>query len=161
MQNHFITRKGSLNDMAELQKLFVDTITTVCTADYDKQQIKVWASGVENKQRWLEVMEKQFIIVVQHENKIVGFATLDNGNYLDFLYVHKDYQRQGIAQLMLNAIEAEAKRLKQTVISSDISKTAKPFFEKNNFIALKEQTNIRQGIEIINYKMTKQLHPYN
>ncbi len=157
MQNHFIIRKGHINDLAELQNLYVDTITTVCTADYDREQIKVWASGVENRQRWHQVMTEQFIIVAQHKSKIVGFATLDNGNYLDFLYVHKEHQRQGIAQLLLDNIEAEAKRLHQNVINSDISKTAKPFFEKNGFIVLKEQTNIKQGVEIINYKMTKQL----
>lgn len=157
MQNHYTIRKGSLNDLAELQRLFVETITTVCTANYDEQQIKVWASSVDNKKRWHEVMTKQFVIVAQYGNKIAGFATLDNGNYLDFLYVHKDHQRQGVAQLLLDTIEAEAKRLNQNIIRSDISKTAKPFFERNGFKTLKEQTNIRQGIEIINYKMTKQL----
>jgi putative acetyltransferase len=157
MQNHYTIRKGSLNDLAELQRLFVETITTVCTANYDEQQIKVWASSVDNKKRWHEVMIKQFVIVAQYGNKITGFATLDNGNYLDFLYVHKDHQRQGVAQLLLDTIEAEAKRLNQNIIRSDISKTAKPFFERNGFKTLKEQTNVRQGIEIINYKMTKQL----
>ena len=157
MRNHFIVRKGQINDLTELQKLFVDTITTICSLDYDKQQIEVWTSSVENKQRWDEIITKQFILVAQDQNKIVGFATLDNGNYFDFLYVHKDHQRQGIAQQLLDDIEAEARRLKQPVLTSDVSKTAKPFFEKNGFKTLEEQTNIRHGVEIINYKMIKQL----
>lgn len=87
MRNHFIVRKGQINDLTELQKLFVDTITITCTSDYDKQQIEAWTSSVENKQRWNEIITKQFILVAEDQDKIVGFATLDNGNYFDFLFV--------------------------------------------------------------------------
>lgn len=156
MQN-FVIREGQITDLTELQKLFVDTITTICTADYGTEQIKAWTSSVKNKQRWQEIMTKQFVMVAQEESKIVGFATLNNGNYLDFLYVHKDHQRQGIAQRLFDTIEAKARQLKQCSLDSDVSKTAKPFFERNGFKILQEQTNIRQGVEIINYKMTKQL----
>lgn len=156
-KQHFILRQGQTNDLTELQKLFVDTITTICTADYDKQQIEVWISSVEDKQRWDEILTKQFVLVAQHADKIVGFATLDNGNYFDFLYVHKDHQRQGIAQRLLDGIETEARRLKQTVLTSDVSKTARPFFEKNNFKVLTEQIVNRKGVNLTNYKMTKTL----
>lgn len=157
MQHQFTIRKGQIGDLAELKVLFVETIKIICSVDYDNQQIDAWASGVENAQRWDDVMSKQLVLVAQHENLIVGFATLDNGNYLDFLYVHKDYQRKGIAQLLLNKIEEEARRLKQYVLTSDVSKTAKPFFERMGFKILKEQINVRQGVELVNYKMTKQL----
>lgn len=157
MRNHFIVRKGQKNDLTELQKLFVDTVTTICSSDYDNRQIEVWTSSVENKNRWDEIITKQFVLVAQDQNKIVGFATLDNGNYIDLLYVHKDHQRQGIAQRLLDDIEAEVRRLKQTQLTSDVSKTAKSFFEKNGFKTLEEQTNIRYGVELINYKMIKQL----
>ncbi|MNE51026.1 putative N-acetyltransferase YafP [compost metagenome] len=157
MHHSFTLRKGEQNDLIELQKLYVDTITTVCTADYDKQQIEVWTSGIENKQRWDEMITKQFVLVAQNENKIVGFATLDKGNYIDFFYIHKDHQRQGIANRLLAEIEAEARRLKQTDLISDISKTAKPFFEKNDFIVLAEQTIIKKGVNLSNYQMTKRL----
>ena len=157
MRNHFIVRKGQINDLIELQKLFVDTIKTICSSDYDKQQIEVWTSSVANKERWDEIIKKQFILVAQEKDKIVGFATLDNRNCIDLLYVHKDHQRLGIAQRLLDDIETEARRLKQPVLTSDVSKTAKSLFEKNGFKILAELTNIRQGVEIINYKMIKQL----
>jgi putative acetyltransferase len=143
--------------LTELQKLFVDTVTTICSSEYDDQQIEVWTSSVENKHRWDEIITKQFVLVAQDQNKIVGFATLDNGSYIDLMYVHKDHQRQVIAQRLLDDIEAEVSRLKQTQITSDVSKNAKPFFEKNGFKTLEEQKNIRHGVEIINYKMIIQL----
>jgi putative acetyltransferase len=157
MPNHFKIRKGELNDLRELQKLFVDTITTICAAHYNSQQIEAWTSSVKNTERWNEMIAKQYVIVAHSENKIVGFATLDNCNYFDFLYVHKDHQRQGIAQQLLNDIEAEARRLKQTLLTAEVSTTAKSFFEKNGYKTQQEQTNLLQGVEIINYNMTKQV----
>lgn len=157
MGDYFIVRKGQIDDLTEMQKLFVDTITTICKTDYDEQQIEVWTSGIENKKRWQDILTKQFVLVAQQEDKIIGFATLDNGSYLDFLYVHKDHQRQGVAQRLLQDIETEVRRLKQTVLTSDVSKTAKSFFEKNNFKVLKEQVVNRKGVNLINYEMAKTL----
>lgn len=155
--NDFVNRKGQLDDLKDMQKLFVDTITAICKTDYDSDQISAWTSGVNNKQRWDDILTKQFVLVVQHVDKIVGFATLDNGNYIDFFYVHKDYQRQGIAQRLLDDIETEAKRLKQTTLTSDVSITARPFFEKNDFNVLREQTVQLKNVIMTNYKMIKHL----
>lgn len=150
-------RLAKISDLPEMQKIFVDTITTVCAADYDEQQIKVWASGADNRERWNEIMTKQFVLVAQNAGKMVGFAALNNGNYIDLLYVHKDHQRQGIAKRLLDEITNEAVRFRQPNLTSDVSKTAKSFFEKNGFKQLEVQTNTRHGIEIVNYRMAKQL----
>ena len=156
MRNSEISiRFARLSDLEEMQKMFVETITTICKNDYSQDQIKVWTSGVDNKQRWDDIITKQLVLIAQHLDKVVGYITLDNRNYIDLLYVHKDYQRQGIAQQLLDEIEAEAKRLKQSVLTSDVSKTAKPFFKKNGFKTITLQTKIIKDVEITNYKMSK------
>lgn len=157
MKNHIIVRKGQIDDLSELQNLFVDTIRAICVFNYNKQQIDAWVSSIENQQRWMDIITKQFVLVAQDQDKIVGFATLENGNYVDLMYVHKDHQRQGIAQQLLDGIEAEARDLNQNVLTSDVSKTALPFFYNNGFTVLEEQKNKRKEVEIINYKMIKQL----
>lgn len=160
MINIFTIRQGTLNDLTELQKLFVDTITEVCKADYDNEQIEAWTSDTKNntnEQRWQDILTKQFVLVAQLDNNIVGFATLDNGNYVDLFYVHKDYQRQGIANKLYADIEAEAKRQRQTILTSDVSETARPFFEKQNFLVVKTQVVNRKNVNLTNYKMTKNL----
>ena len=152
-----IIRKGQIEDMSEMQLMFVDTITSVCSADYDIQQIKVWTSSIENVQRWNDILTEQFVLIAQEEGRIVGFATLRDGNYLDLLYVHKDYQRQGIAHKLYYEIENEAMSSGQTELTSDVSITAKPFFEKAGFQVINQQTVIRQGVEFTNFKMMKEL----
>jgi putative acetyltransferase len=140
-----------------MQKMFVDTISTICKDDYSPEQIKVWTSSIENTQRWTDKLTSQYFLIAELDNKIVGYASLENNEYIDFLYVHKDFQRQGIADRLYTEIENEAIKRKATVLTSDVSKTAKHFFEKKGFKTLNEQTNIINAVKIVNYKMTKQL----
>ena len=162
MTKEFTIRKGQLGDLAELQKLFLDTITEVCKADYNEDQIDAWISETknnENRQRWIDILTKQFVLVAQIRNEIVGFITLDNGNYIDLLYVHKSHQRKGIADILYKKIENEARRLIQPFLNSNVSKTARPFFEKVGFEVIKTQTVLRQNVELTNYKMEKKINP--
>ena len=150
-------RKGHIDDLAELQQLLVDTVFNVCKVDYNSDQISVWTSSIENEKRWRDILTNQFVLVAQDRKKIVGFCTLDNGNYIDLLYIHQNYQRQGIARKLYADIEKEARRQRQTELTSDVSKTARPFFEIVGFKMLKEQSISLKGVELTNYKMTKGL----
>ncbi len=140
-----------------MQKMFVDTITTICRDDYTPEQIKVWTSSVENTQRWTDKLTSQYFLIAELDKKIVGYASLDNNDYIDFLYIHKDYQRQGIADRLYSEIEKEAVKRKATVLTSDVSETARRFFEKKGFKTIAPQTNIIKDVEIRNYKMSKLL----
>ncbi len=150
-------RKGVLSELSEIQNLFSETITFVCQNDYDQRQIEVWKSSIENIERWQSLIQNQYFIVAELKDKIVGFASLDKGNYIDVLFVHKDFQRMGIAQKLFIELENEAKRLNSYVLTSDVSKTAKAFFESNGFAVLAEQVQVRENVEIVNYKMQKEL----
>jgi putative acetyltransferase len=162
MRTEYVIRIGQLVDLAELQKLFLETITEICIADYNDDQINAWISDTKsnrNKQRWIDILTKQYVLVAHINNEIVGFATLDNGNYIDLLYVHKNHQRQGIADSLYENIENEAKRQNQSSLTSNVSKTARPFFEKVGFEVTKEQTVVRRNVELTNYKMEKKINP--
>lgn len=152
-----IFKKAAISDLKEMQELYTETIKSVCKNDYNPDQIEAWISGVHNTDRWLEVVNTQFVLLAIIQNKITGFGTLKNGNYIDFFYIHKDFQRQGIADKILTELELEAIKQHSKMLTSDISITAKPFFEKKGFRVKAEQKNIRLGIELINYKMEKKL----
>jgi putative acetyltransferase len=151
------TRFAKLEDLAEIQKMFVDTISVICKDDYSPDQIKVWTSSIENKDRWMDKLAIQYFRIAICENKIIGIASLEQMNYFDLLYVHKDFQRQGIASKLYVEIEKEALNKGATAIYSDVSKTAKPFFLKKGFKSFAQQTILIQGIEMVNFRMTKKL----
>ncbi|WP_345237521.1 GNAT family N-acetyltransferase [Hymenobacter saemangeumensis] len=136
----------------------MDTISSVCRPDYTAKQLEVWTSGVNNEQRWRDILLNQFVLVALQDTEIVGFATLDAGHYIDLLYVHKDYQRQGIAQELYTEIEKEARQQQQVELTADVSITARVFFESVGFSVINEQVVMRQGVELINFRMRKFLH---
>lgn len=137
--------------------MFVDTITTICKNDYSPEQIKVWTSSSENTQRWTDKLTSQYFLVADLDNKIVGYASLENSNYLDILYVHKDHQRKGIADKLYAEIEKEAIKKKNDHPKFRRKQNSKTIFEKKGFKTIAPQTNIIKDVEIINYKMTKTL----
>ena len=148
-------RHATLNDLNEMQDLFVETIISTCSKDYNDEQINVWTSSVENKDRWRARITNQYFLVAEIDNKIVGYGSLDNGNYLDFLYVHKDFLRKGIANLIYEKLKSESFRHGFDKLTSDVSKTALPFFESKGFKIIKENKNMMNGVEIINYHMSQ------
>ena len=150
-------QRGSKSDIEAMKKLFYDTITAVNVRDYEKAQIEEWRSTGKNKKRWEDLMEEQLVWVAKEEGNLLGFASLKDGNYLDFMYVHKDHQKQGIASQLYDAVEKEAHGFGSSDISSDVSITAKDFFLRRGFVVDAEQIQRRGGVEIKNFKMHKKL----
>ena len=150
-------RFALLSDLPEMQKLYAETIQAVCINDYSQQQIDVWKTTAENTERWTNVVNEQLAVVAEKNHKLIGFGTLRDGNYIDFFYIHKDFQGQGIADKILSQLETHALKSGNFNLTSDVSITAKPYFEKKGFLVVKEQKNLRKGVELINYKMSKTL----
>jgi putative acetyltransferase len=150
-------RTAELKDLAEIQQLFTDTISAVCAKDYTNEQIKAWTAGVKDTERWNEKLRCQYFLLAEFNQNLLAFASLQENKHLDMFYVHKDHQNQGIANQLLDLLEMEALKNGSTCISSNVSITAKGFFEKKGFSTIAQQINVIEGIELINYKMEKPL----
>ncbi len=68
------------------------------------------------------------------------------------MYVHKDYQRQGVATAICNELEQVFEVDK---IITHASITAKAFFKKRGYKAVKKQQVKRQGVFLTNFVMEK------
>lgn len=145
-------RKYQSTDCKELTELFYNTVHTVNSKDYTKEQLDVWASGVVDLEKWDKSLREHFCIVAVIDNLIVGFGDIDETGYLDRLYVHSDFQRKGIATELCNHLE----KVVDGNILTYASITAKPFFEKRGYKAIKEQQIERQGIILTNFVMIKE-----
>ncbi len=156
--NDFNIRTARLNDLINMQTLFVDSIKSICKKDYNPEQINAWISGVENSEKWIDIIQRQYTIVAETNDILLGFATLANHNYFDLLYVNSEFQNLGIAKALFADILQKALKEKQKVLDSDVSITALPFFQKFGFKIISEQRNYRKGIVLINYKMQKNLY---
>ncbi|WP_207426615.1 GNAT family N-acetyltransferase [Pedobacter sp. SYSU D00535] len=148
-------RKAALEDIPSLQQLYVDTISNSCGNDYDEEQLAVWKSSIKNGERWRQAVESQYFLVAELAGQIAGFGSLKEGEYVDFMYTHHLFQRCGIADAIFAALEQEAERQNKDRLYADVSKTARPFFERKGFKVLKENDNLIKGVHITNYRMEK------
>jgi putative acetyltransferase len=149
--------QATKEDLPEIRKLFSDTITSVNIRDYNKQQVMTWASVADHAEMWEDRLREQYFICARIDESVVGFGSLTPNGYLHFIFVHKDYQRQGIASALLSALITQAGIQKNSKMYAEVSITAKPFFERNGFYETKKNLKILKGVEFINYEMVKDL----
>ena len=131
------------SDCKSLARLFYDTVHRVNARDYTQEQLCVWATGMVDLDQW-------------NRSFLVGFGDMDETGYLDRLYVHPDYQSQGIAAAICQRLEQAVQVRK---VTTHASITAKPFFLHRGYRVLREQQVIRGGIALTNYVMEKELQP--
>lgn len=94
------------DDLDELLTLFYETVHTVNAADYTPRQLDAWAPAVPDRGRWQRTLAAHTALVAVEEGRIVGFGDIDATGYLDRLYVHREFQHQGIATALCDALEA-------------------------------------------------------
>ncbi len=153
--NKIAVRQADESDVERIVQLFFDTIQNINIRDYSKEEVDDWSSWKVDIDKWLEKMEEQYFIVAVVENKIVGFSSLARDGYLDFMFVDKDTQGQGVASALLLEIESKAIEQNNDLIYSDVSLTARGFFEYKGFIVERQQLKKSKKKELINFRMRK------
>lgn len=147
--------RATKQDVGMITQLFRDTIQNVNSKDYPADEIEDWSSWWTDHDKWQERIEEQYFVKAMIEDKIVGFSSLATDGYLDFMFTHKDYQRHGVAGNLIRKIERKAKEQGNDLIYSDVSITAKGFFERHGYIVEKQQFKKSKDKELINFRMTK------
>ncbi len=150
-------RQATIEDIPEITTLFRDTVRAVNSQHYSDKQIQTWSAGANDTQKWEERINKFYFLVAETNDTIVGFAYLKNGNYFDGLFVHKNFQRHGIASKLLRIIESKAMMDGYEEIKSDVSITALPFFENHYYDVIKKQKKVIKGMTFENYIVSKTL----
>ena len=148
-------RKYQPSDCPRLAELFYQTVHEVNKQDYTKEQLNAWASGKVDLDAWNRSFLKHYTLIAVEEGEILGFGDIDKTGYLDHLYVHSEFQGQGIASSICQELERYAYTMHAPKITVHASITARPFFEKRGYRVLREQQVERQGVLLTNYKMEK------
>ena len=146
----YTIRNYRSDDCKEISGLFYETVHTVNAKDYSREQLCAWAHGSDqlliNNDKFL----KQKTFIAESDGAILGFASIDGSGYLDMLFVHKDFQRRGIATALCNEAEKDF-----SVIKTFASVTAKPFFEKRGYVVTGIRESERSGITLKSFEMQK------
>ena len=145
-------------DLYDMQNLFRSTVLNVNIKDYTKEEVEDWASCGNDMEHWKEILfNNQFIGAFDKQDNLIGYSSMNKNGYMHSMFVHKDWQGKGIATLLLFEVEKIARQYKVKEITSEISKTARPFFEHKGYVVECEQKQQANRLKLTNYKMKKVL----
>ena len=157
MKADFIIRAALQSDAVELKKLFQNTVLAINRRDYSQAEVVDWASCGDDLSNIEDMIKTHyFIVAVNQQSEIVGFSSITPQGYLHSMFVHKDFQGEGIATILLNEIEQYAITNGIMRITSEVSLTARPFFEKKGYIVEEEQKRKANQLSLTNFWMAKQ-----
>lgn len=140
-----------------LAEIFVAAIEQLTGDDYSEAQQQAWASAVDDEDKFGARLAGQLTLIATQQNAPVGFASLKGADHIDLLYVHPGAVGQGVAKLLIDALEKLAGARGAIKLTVDVSDNAAEFFAKRGYVATQRNTVTLNGEWLANTTMQKTL----
>lgn len=140
-----------------LFEVFHSAIHLIACRDYSQAQINAWAPAKVDHDLWVARMRGINPFVAESAGVVVGYADVQASGYVDHFFVSGRHPRQGIGRALMAALEAEAERMRLTAMTSDVSRTAEPFFRRFGFEVVERRSPVVRGVALPNALMCKAL----
>lgn len=150
-------REFKIGDEPALFEVFHSSIHEIASQHYTPEQIEAWAPKSLDMDIWTTRMQKIRPFVVEDDGNIVAYADIQTSGYIDHFFVSGPYARQGIGTMLMNRIHDVAEETEISALTSDVSRTAQPFFRKFGFAIIEERAPEIRGVIVPNALMRKQL----
>jgi putative acetyltransferase len=144
-------------DVPMLAAIFVAAIEGLTGDDYNEAQQEAWASVAEDEEEFGKRLAGQLTLIATIQNAPVGFASLKGADHIDMLYVHPSVAGQGVASMLVDALEKLVGGRGATKLTVDASDTAEPFFRKRGYAAMQRNSVTINGEWLANTTMKKTL----
>ncbi len=152
-------RRFAPTDLQAIVELLRASVRRIARRDYSEEQVRAWAPDEVDWEARARRHASRPTWVAEIGGRVAGFADLEPDGHLDFLYVHPEHQRTGVARALLQTVEAAARDLRLSRLFAEVSITARPFFEAMGFRLVAEQTVRVRGEALTNFRMEKSLEP--
>jgi len=133
--------------------VFYSSIHQVCVKDYSPEQIEAWAPASLDPAVWQSKVQSLKPNIATIDGKVVGYADCQASGLIDHFYVNGDYQAQGVGQMLMQTILNSVDDYK--TLFSEVSHTAKPFFQQHGFKVLKVQQVFMHEVMLENNRMQR------
>jgi putative acetyltransferase len=150
-------RKFQVGDEAALFRVYYSAIHQIACRDYSPVQIEAWAPADLDSSIWETRIRGINPFVIEADGTLIGYADLQENGYIDHFFVSGDRPRQGVGRLLMETIHDIAQRQSMKVLTSDVSRTAQPFFEHFGFEVLEQRSPMIRGVVVPNALMRKTL----
>ena len=144
-------------DAPLLAEIFRASVEELTADDYSESQREAWMASVDDEAAFGERLAKQLTLVGTMEGSPVGFASLKAPDVIDMLYVHPAAGENGVATMLVNALEKLAAARGAAKLTADVSDSAVEFFRKRGFVPQTRNTRPLGGEWLANTTMEKKL----
>ncbi|WP_027855880.1 GNAT family N-acetyltransferase [Marinobacterium jannaschii] len=144
-------------DARLLTDIFYRSIHQSTGAFYTAAQQEAWAPSPPDYDFFSYRFSETLPRVAISGTAVAGFIELRANGYIDCLYVDPDLQRQGVASQLLADAERMASEANLTILETDASYLARPFFTRHGFELVRQNQLERRGEVLTNFRMKKAL----
>ncbi len=144
-------------DTPVLAAIFAAAIEELTGDDYTEEQQEAWMAVAEDEASFGKKLADELTLIATLRNAPVGFASLKGKDHVDMLYVHPSVAGQGVASMLLDALEKLAGGRGAATLTVDASDNAAEFFRKHGYIAQHRNSITLNGEWLANTTMQKTL----
>jgi aminoglycoside 6'-N-acetyltransferase len=142
-------------DLPEVMTLFARSVRELGCRDYSPAELAAWAPDRPDARAWAKRLASEATFVCERDGRIAGLARVGATGCVDLLYVHPDFERRGVARELMGRVTAWARARHIGCLHAAVSLTARPFFEKAGFRVVADQTAVRNGVSLRNFRMER------
>ena len=142
-------------DAAALARVFRNAILVTAADHYDANQRRAWSAAADDP-AFPADLAKGLTMVAEWQQETAGFAQLVDDR-ITLIYVHPDTARLGIATLLYQHLEDEARIQGRERLVTEASQVAHDFFLFLGFQPDAEETVERDGVTLSRWRMHKPL----
>ncbi|HHY0523005.1 GNAT family N-acetyltransferase [Vibrio parahaemolyticus] len=142
-------------DAQALWDIHFYTIRNINIRDYSQTQVEAWAPERFDLDIWNKRMNGLSPFVAEIDGVIVGYTDLQPNALIDHFFCHHEYQGQGVGKALMNHVLKIGFQRGIERFHSEVSITAKPFYEHFGFSVKQAQEVEIRGQKLRNFVMEK------
>jgi len=152
-------RRFEDRDAEATARIYFDAVRVGARDYYDEVQRRAWASSIPETPPWRARLKSQTSFVAERDGAVTGFMTLKSDGCIDLAFVTPEAMGTGVARQLYERLLAEAAAMGLRRLHTEASYLARPFFERQGWSVVKQQTVERDGVALTNFVMEKHLSP--
>ena len=152
----FDIRPKTAADNDSLRTLFRASVLQLGQPYYDAEALAAWAASADDTD-FCAQLDQGTTLIAELYGEVAGFAQLHPHDTIRMLYLAPQAAGLGIAVLLYQHLEDEARLAGTDTLHSNSSLAAERFFSAMGFIRDSSETVTRQGQPLSRYRMHKSL----
>ncbi|NVN81027.1 GNAT family N-acetyltransferase [Vibrio sp. Scap24] len=143
------------SDSKALWEIYFHTVRNINVRDYSQEQVEAWAPSDFDSELWEKCLRRIQPFVAELDGRVVGYTDLQPSGLIDHFFCHYEYQGKGVGRALMEHVFSVGRVRGVSRYFSEVSITARPFYEHLGFKVVNEQEVDMRGVKLTNYVMER------